>query len=123
MSKVKLIVKSYHTLDAGRMTSTQIDLPESMEIVGVVRTDFEPDASGAVRTSDDLAAVIDVDDMNNIVGKVLTLIDATFTDKEQRQAMKDIFKAELWNWHTALIDRLVPAWKDPRFTDADSAKQ
>ena len=29
-------------------------------------------------------------------GKILTLIDATFTDKEQRKAAKDIFRRTFW---------------------------
>jgi len=34
--------------------------------------------------------------LQNLEGKILTLIDATFTDKEQRKAMKDVFRRTLW---------------------------
>ena len=34
--------------------------------------------------------------LQNLEGKILTLIDATFTDKEQRKAAKDIFRRTFW---------------------------
>jgi len=34
--------------------------------------------------------------LQNLEGKVLTLIDATFVDKEQRKAVKDIFRKTFW---------------------------
>ena len=36
------------------------------------------------------------DSLRNLEGKVLTLIDATFTDKEQRKSVKDIFRRTFW---------------------------
>lgn len=33
-------------------------------------------------------------------GKLLTLIDASTPDKEQRKALKDIVRGIVWNWAT-----------------------
>lgn len=114
MSKVKLVVKPHRTLSNGSVVSTEVSVPENMQIVGVIRTDFDKDDEGIRRVSDDLAAVLSVDDINVIVGKLLTVIDATFVDKEQRQAMKDIFKTELWSWEQILVQRITPAWEEDR---------
>ena len=40
--------------------------------------------------------LLSYDAIRNLEGKLLTLIDATFTDKEQRKAMKDVFRRTLW---------------------------
>jgi predicted kinase len=34
--------------------------------------------------------------LQNLEGKILTLIDATFVDKEQRKAVKDILRKTFW---------------------------
>ena len=36
--------------------------------------------------------------INTLIGVLLTLIDATFTDKEQRRAMKTCIKSRVWDW-------------------------
>lgn len=40
--------------------------------------------------------LITYESLQNLEGKVLTLIDAAFADKEQRKAMKDIFRRTFW---------------------------
>ena len=37
-------------------------------------------------------------DISNLEGKLLTFIDATVLDKEQRKAQKDIIRQMLWEW-------------------------
>jgi len=41
---------------------------------------------------------LDYDDARDIVGKLLTYIDATFTDKEQREAQKQLVKRTVYDW-------------------------
>ena len=36
------------------------------------------------------------DSLQNLEGKILTLIDASYQDKEQRKAVKDIFRRTFW---------------------------
>lgn len=36
--------------------------------------------------------------MSNLVGKILTIIDAMFTDETQRKAFKDLITQELWGF-------------------------
>lgn len=43
-------------------------------------------------------AVIYYDDIRHLEGKLLTLIDASIQDLQQRKALKDIFRQILW-WH------------------------
>lgn len=37
-------------------------------------------------------------DVGNLEGKILTLIDASIADKEQKQAMKDMARQIIWDW-------------------------
>ena len=41
-------------------------------------------------------ALVTYDAMQNLEGKVLTIIDASFQDKEQRKAVKDVFRRTFW---------------------------
>jgi len=43
----------------------------------------------------------------NLEGKMLTICDATFSDKEQREAFKRIIKNELRNWFSDEIDNVI----------------
>lgn len=36
--------------------------------------------------------------VRNLEGKMLTQIEASFSDPTQREAMKDIFRSMLWDW-------------------------
>jgi hypothetical protein len=36
------------------------------------------------------------DELRNLEGKILTIVDASFTDKEQRKAVKDIVRRTFW---------------------------
>lgn len=37
-------------------------------------------------------------DISNLEGKILTFIDATFSDTQQRKAQKDIMRGIIWDW-------------------------
>lgn len=36
--------------------------------------------------------------IGNLEGRMLTLIEASIQDVEQRKALKDIFRQTIWNW-------------------------
>lgn len=40
--------------------------------------------------------LVSYNSLQKLEGKILTLIDATFVDKEQRKAMKDVFRRTFW---------------------------
>lgn len=41
---------------------------------------------------------LDHTDINNLIGKMLTVVDASISDSEQRKALKDIVKQNVWSW-------------------------
>lgn len=41
---------------------------------------------------------VDSSDINNLVGRMLTVVDASISDQEQRKALKDIVKQNVWSW-------------------------
>lgn len=51
----------------------------------------------------DLTALV-----GNLEGQWLTLIDATFSDPQQRKAMKDIVRKMIWDWDIKILDELCP---------------
>lgn len=114
MSKVKLIVGSLSIPNDGAVIRTGVSVPEDQRIVGIIRTDFDPASDGSVRASDDLDPVISYERINDLVGKLLTMIDATFTDKEQRQAMKDLYKQIAWDWYQNQQQPLQRPWENDR---------
>lgn len=36
--------------------------------------------------------------INTLVGKLLTIVDAIITDKQQKEAVKDLVKNTIWSW-------------------------
>lgn len=128
MSKVKLIVvegrgTSYSPQIGGtdRVIDLKLELPEKENIIGIIRTDFEPEKDGSVRASDDLCPVIPYERVNDLVGKILTLVDATFSDKEQRKAMKDLFTQIPWSWYNGHSDALTETWRKDKFPNYSKA--
>lgn len=46
--------------------------------------------------------------VGNLEGQWLTLIDATFSDPQQRKAMKDIVRKMIWKWDIEILDQMLP---------------
>ena len=61
-------------------------------------------------TSDVKKIQIDYRDFYPLVGRLLTLVDATYTDKEQRKAQKDVVKPILYNWIHDLYEQQYPGY-------------
>ena len=51
-------------------------------------------------TYDNVAVIIEHHKVANLVGKLLTYVDATFTDVEQRKAHKDIVNQIVYDWYS-----------------------
>lgn len=47
-------------------------------------------------------------DLRYLSGKILTIIDASIADQEQRKAMKDIATQAIWSWALELSGRVDP---------------
>jgi len=70
---------------------------------------YQPDAEAEAHALgvDTTAVIWDYQDEQRIVGKLLTYIDATYSDKEQRQAHKDILKDVFYGYCQDLRTRAV----------------
>lgn len=122
MSKVKLIVcEGYGSQGKPRVGGTEkvidlkIEVPDTYDIMGVIRTDFDVESDGSKRSSDELDPVIRFERINDLVGKLLTQVDAVFSDPKQRKAMKDLFRQIAWNWYMAQSDELTEPWRLDKF--------
>lgn len=128
MSKVKLIIaEGYGSQGLPRIGGTErvldlnIKVPDTHDIMGVIRTEFDKDHDGSVRASDDLNPVIRYERINDLVGRLLTVIDATFPDLEQRKAMKTLFRDVAWDWYRGQSDQLTEPWRLDKFPNYKKA--
>lgn len=58
-------------------------------------------------TGDFNAIIVDGRDFSSLLGKLLTQIDATFGDTDQRKAQKDLVKSLVWDFEKDMRDRAV----------------
>jgi|SRR6185312_5933327 len=111
MSTVKLITRKSNDLNFGDVVELDLKLAEDVNVIGVVRSDFEVEENGDRRVSDGLDTVMSIEDINNLQGRLLTLVEAFITDPEQRKAAKDLVKQNTWSWYTERMDGLSRAWR------------
>lgn len=118
MSKVKLVIAEGCGTDLKPFIDNNrsvidlgVEVPDTHSVIGVIRTDFDEDTDGSKRTSDDLAPVIAFDSINHLVGKLLTVVDAAFSDREQRKAAKDLIKVIPWDWYYGHREGMVSPWR------------
>jgi hypothetical protein len=123
MSQVKLIViegygseqRPYKT-ETGKVIDLGVRVPDTHDILAVVRTDFDVEADGSKRSNDAIDPVIRYERINDLVGKLLTLVDSMFSDPKQRKAAKDLFKQVAWDWYNAQTDLTVTEiWRKDKF--------
>lgn len=53
------------------------------------------------------STILEYNDVQNLVGKLLTYIDATYSDHEQRKAHKDIVRNTVYEWERTLRERAI----------------
>ncbi len=124
MSKVKLIIaEGYGSQGRPRIGGSEevidlnIKVPDTHDILGIVRSEFDPEPNGDVRSNDGLDPVVRYERINDLVGKVLTILDSATAN----QATKDLVKQACWNWYTSQLDQLKEPWrldKFPKYKDA-----
>lgn len=112
--KVKLVFeKNYaeYGLAANCFSKTiEIEVPEKIDspVHLIAARTYEPvKAADNEPSGDSNATIWKYQDEQRLVGKLLTYIDATYTDKEQRQAHKDIVKDLVYGYCQELRTRAV----------------
>jgi len=93
-----------------------ITLKDSQHIQAVVEYDFDADENGERQVSDNIDPVIHIGTINSLIGKVLTLVDATFSDETQRKAARGLFMNTVWEWY-GLPDSVRDAWRKDKYPD------
>lgn len=113
MQKVRLVFhKNFIEIPTFRDTiarDIEVELPkgfESVRLAGARVYGAEPsphkDPSGDLNT-----VVVQYQDFSHFLGRLLTYVDATFSDPEQRQAHKALVKELVYNWQDSLSQRAV----------------
>lgn len=112
-SKVKLVfVKSFLEIPTHKDTfasDIEVDVPDGFDQIHLIGARvYEAEGAPAGMPSGDYnACILEHNDVSSLVGQLLTYIDATFTDPEQRKAHKDIVKEKVYGWHQSLRERAV----------------
>lgn len=71
----------------------EVKLPEGFKHVRLESARcYDPNPQPNEPCGDTTATIWDFEDESRLVGKLLTYVDATYTDKEQREAHKSIMK-------------------------------
>lgn len=104
MPKVMLLIQDgYGTapnpMTGQKLVKTDVQLGPNQHVRQVVVHDFEPDEDGSVRVGEDRLPAIPHEYINHLVGKVLTVTDASTPDPIQRRAIKDLVSQAIWNWY------------------------
>lgn len=73
---------------------TEVELEDNQYVRRVI---IPGDVTGERPPSND--PVMPLEFINNLVGKVLTVVDASYSDKEQRKAVKDLMTQSIWGWY------------------------
>lgn len=87
----------------------EVKLPSHIEQAHLIsaRTYESQEGSTPHPSGDVTAAIWSYDDESRLIGKILTYIDATFLDKEQRHAHKDIMKDVVYGYFQELRTRAM----------------
>jgi hypothetical protein len=91
-----------------------IELPSHIKQAHLISArSYQPEEMKDSHTlgGDDTATIWDYHDEQHLVGKLLTYIDATYSDKEQRQAHKDILKDVVYGYFQELRTRAIQTVK------------
>lgn len=123
MSQVKLIIREGYggeqrpyKAETGKVIDLNVRVPDTHDIVALVRTDFDVEDDGSRRTNDAINPVVRYERINDLIGKLLTLVDSMFSDSEQRKAAKDVFKQCVWDWYSGQTDPgVIDIWRKGKF--------
>lgn len=109
MSKVTLVFcKSFVDIPTFKDTFSQtLDVESPFDMFHLIGARvWQPKTSEDGLPPGDADAVIyDYNDTNDLLGRLLTYIDATYSDPEQRKAHKDIVKKIVWDRVAEISER------------------
>lgn len=117
MSKVKIIIRKGYgeqgipVVDGSEEVIDICSVPDTHDIIGVIRTDFGSDQSGEIRVSDAINPVIRYERINGLTGKLLTILDAA----NSNDALKLLVKKACWDWYEAQSGQLTEPWRLDKF--------
>lgn len=113
--RVKLVFEKANTEIRGMTNNTfskdvDVELPSNMDAVELVAAKcYDPNDAvqdgQPVPSASSVAVIWDYHDENTLIGKLLTYIDATYTDKEQREAHKRLIKDMVYGYYEELRQR------------------
>src|ERR1700712_3442219 len=105
MSKVKLITQQGFGSEANpikdgseKVVTLDLELGINEHVRGVVIYDFDVQEDGSRRGSDDVLPVIPYESINGLVGRLMGVIDASFNDKQKRDAVRSLLMDTAWAW-------------------------
>lgn len=116
MRAVKLVfVKSFVDVPTVKDTfSAEVEfvVPDGFQNMQLIAARVYEDASAlnsptTLPGGDHNALILDGRDFSYLLGKLLTYVEATFSDAEQRKAHKDIVKNLLWDFESDMRTRAV----------------
>lgn len=112
MRKVKLVfVKAYLDIPTFKDTfscDVEVQSPSDIEDFRLIGARiYERETAAQNIGGDTNTMVLEYADEQNLLGKLLTYIDATYTDQEQRKAHKDIVRQVVNNWRQDIHTRGV----------------
>lgn len=91
---------SEHPLEARQCTyrKLEIETPDdgTQRVLAVAVENNSPGEGPKYNSSSPIVEHYDID---NLVGKLLTYVDATYSDPMQRSAHKDLIRQSVWDWY------------------------
>jgi len=109
--QVKLVFeKSYQEL-RGLSSNTfsediDVELPKGFDSAYLVSAIcYDTQQGSDYPTNDSVATIWDYTDEQRLIGKLLTYIDATYIDREQREAHKSLIKDMVYGYYSELKTR------------------
>lgn len=105
--KIRLVLqKSYVENPTFKDTlnhSLEVELPDGWDQAHILAArSYQPKSASSVLGGDINTTVMTYSDESDIIGKILTLADMSFTDKEQREAFKAVARQTLYDKFNAM---------------------
>lgn len=100
MDKYKLLYQN----SKGVRKVADLDISDRIQVIGVTRyTHFETPQTADWDMNGNYP-IIDDDMFKDVFGKVLTIIDASFVDGNQKEAFKSLVKSTMSDWYNKNVN-------------------
>lgn len=86
--------------------TTPVDFDDNALKLIAART-YDDRKTGDGPGGDDNSIIVDYHDLSSLMGKLLTYVEATYVDPEQRKAHKDLVRQTVWDWEKDLRSRAI----------------